>query len=265
MHEAQLHTHNSFVTLTFNDESLWKRSDHHYTDEPIIPGSLDIPELQRFLKRLRDRIRPTKIRFYACGEYGEKFLRPHYHLCIFGWEPPDKELHNIQNGVRYYRSPLLDKTWGNGFTLTGDVTFQSAAYVARYIMKKINGDLASSHYETYDPVTGELLTLKPEFTTMSRGGKGGKGGIGKQWLEHYKDDVFPHDYVIVNGRKVRPPKYYDRLYEVAYPSDMEKIKAQRERTGRKHKANNTNERLAVREKVVLARLKKLPRTYENDD
>ena len=187
-HEASLHENNCFITLTFNDDNL--PSDK----------SLDVRHFQLFMKRLRKQF-GSNIRYYHCGEYGEKFRRPHYHACIFNFDFPDKKIFKISNGHNLYTSVILSEIWPYGFSLIGDVTFQSAAYVARYIMKKVTGDLAKDHYEYIDPDTGEIINLKPEYTTMSR-----RPGLGKGWFEKYKSDVYPDDFVILNGKKMKPPK-----------------------------------------------------------
>ena len=203
MHEAQLHDENSYITLTYNDKNLPK------------DGSLNLRHFQLFMKRLRKKT-GKKIRFYHCGEYGEKFKRPHYHACLFGYQFPDLRYFKTINGNKLYTSKYLDSVWTNkngetmGFSTIGNVTFESAAYVARYIMKKINGEKAEAHYVNKE--TGEIL--KPEYTTMSRR----PGGLGAEWLKKYKTDVYPGDFVVVRGKKMKPPKYYDRQYELTYPS-----------------------------------------------
>jgi hypothetical protein len=268
MHEASLYDNNCFLTLTFSPEELAKRDN---------PWSLNVRDFQLFMKRLRKEF-GSKIRFFHCGEYGEvcKFClqsrnfctcgskesfdervrpgRPHYHACIFNLDFEDKYLWKITNGQRLYRSPTLEKLWPFGHSSIGSVTFESAAYVARYIMKKVTGDMAEEHYESIDPFSGELTTLKPEYTTMSR-----RPGIGKEWFDQYSADVYPDDFVIVRGKKCRPPKYYDRLLESIDPFAFDDIKQFRLEDGLLHNDNNTPERLAVREKVQLARLKHLPR------
>lgn len=253
MHEAQMHTDNCFITLTFSPEALAARGNQ---------WSLDVRDFQLFMKRLRKRF-GSGIRFYHCGEYGSKNKRPHYHACIFGFDFPDKRLWKITpTGHRLYVSDILNSLWSDpdtgisyGFSTIGDVTFESAAYVARYIMKKINGDAAKDHYEWVDDVTGEVFPLKPEYTTMSR-----RPGIGKTWLDKFEDDVYPHDFVVVNGTKMRPPKYYDRQFEAARPFEFEEIKAIRLENADKHIDNNTPARLNVREAVQKAKLNLLPRS-----
>ncbi len=210
------------------------------------------------MKRLRFEV-TQKVRFYACGEYGEKLGRPHYHICLFNFDPPDKRMFKMRDKIPVYTSEMLDRIWGKGFTLTGSVTFQSAAYVARYIMKKVNGPESTNHYENVDPETGEITKRKAEFTVMSR-----RPGIGKAWYEKYKSEVFDHDYVVINGKKMRPPRFYDQCYEVTDLNDYRRIKRQRVVDARQHAHDQVPSRLAVRETVQLARLIKLNRDFEKD-
>lgn len=252
IHEASLHENNCFITLTFSPEHLEKREN---------PWSLDVRDYQLFMKRLRKRY-GDKIRFFHCGEYGEKHARPHYHACLFNFDFPDKELWRVVNGNRLYISKSLSELWPFGFSTIGDVTFESAAYVARYIMKKVTGDLAEDHYKTIiaDEETGEIIEeieRKPEYTTMSR-----RPGIGKEWFEQYETDVYPSDFVVINGKKMRPPKYYDKLYEQTRPYEYEDLKALRVENALQHSDNNTDERLAVREKVQQLKLDKLIRPVD---
>ena len=156
-----------------------------------------------------------------------------------------------------YVSEILDSLWGLGFCTIGDVTFDSAAYVARYVMKKVTGDAADEHYSRVDPETGEIYKIKPEYTTMSR-----RPGIAHGWYEKYKDDVFPNDMVVLNGHKMKPPRYYDGLYEIDDVDAFEALKSQRKRDALKFVDNNTPERLAIREQVKLAQIKKLERPLD---
>lgn len=261
MHEAQMHERNCFITLTFNPEALSARKNE---------WSLDVRDWQLFMKKLRKKY-GSQIRFFHCGEYGEKNKRPHYHACIFGFDFPDKQLWKITpSGHRLYTSPSLERLWPHGFSTIGDVSFESAAYVARYIMKKINGDAAEDHYEWIDKVTGEIKNLKPEYTTMSR-----RPGIGKKWLDQYIDDIYPHDYVIVNGKKCKPPKYYDGVLKTLRPYEFDEVKENREVNAQKKDAafvekygysNNSKERLQVREKCLINNvLAILPRNHDTGD
>lgn len=240
IHEASLYEDNCFITLTYNDQ--------HKPDD----DSLDVRHFQLFMKRLRKRF-GAGIRFFHCGEYGETFGRPHYHACLFNFDFQDKVEWKRSNGVPIFTSDSLSELWPYGFSTVGSVTFESAAYVARYILKKVNGDLADDHY--FDSSTG--VYRKPEYTTMSR-----RPGIGKGWFDKYSSDVFPSDFVVINGTKMRPPKYYDRQFEIVAPDEFEEIRDKRERSALVHVDNNTPDRLKVRETVQLRRLEKLPRTID---
>lgn len=235
LHEASLYKQNCFLTLTYDDEHLPTR------------GMLDYPAFQKFLKRLRKHAAPTRPRFYMCGEYGPENWRPHYHACIFGFDFPDKKYHaKSPSGERIYRSASLEKLWPFGFSSIGAVTFESAAYVARYCVQKITGHNARFHYRRIDSA-GEYH-LPPEFNRMSL-----KPGIGARWLEKYQLDVYPHDYVVINGKECKPPKYYDRLFSRQFPDDFEELQFEREKDGRSRYQDNTPERLAVKEIVARAR------------
>jgi len=242
VHEAQLYKNNCFITLTFDDDHLPEN------------GSVDVRDFQLFMKKLRKKY-GEGIRFFHCGEYGEQFGRPHYHACLFNHDFSDRVLWKVNNGVRLYRSASLEKLWTYGYSSVGDVTFESAAYVARYIMKKITGDAADEHYQYLNPVTGELHRRAPEYTTMSR-----RPGLGRGWLDKYVSDVYPHDRVVIRGKEMKPPKFYDNQYELLNPFEMEHIKFLREQNALKHVDNSTPERLAVREQVTLAKLARLKRT-----
>lgn len=246
MHEASLHTDNCFITLTYNDENLPEG------------GSLQLKHYQDFMKRLRKRF-GSGIRFFHCGEYGEKFSRPHYHACLFNFDFPDKQIFKSgENNL--YTSKALQELWPHGFSTIGDVTFESAAYVARYITKKITGDKAEDHYEILDPRTGELTQRKPEYTTMSR-----RPGIGKGWFDKYRTDVYPSDEVVLRGGKsMKPPKAYDRYFELAFPQDFAQIKLQRINNAKAKALLEPWYRLSAKEECQELAFKRIKRNYEND-
>lgn len=134
VHESQMHKENCFITLTYAPEHLPADQSLHYRD------------FQLFMKRLRKRFSGKVIRFYMCGEYGENFGRPHFHACLFGHNFDDLTLWKVQNKQKLYRSKTLEELWPFGHSSVGTVTFESAAYVARYIMKKVTGEAAELHY-----------------------------------------------------------------------------------------------------------------------
>ena len=105
-HESQLHKDNSFITLTYNPENL------------PADNSISKDELQRFFKRLRRKIEPKKVRYFACGEYGDKTERPHYHAIVFNLPKPfDK---------------YIRKAWKLGHIHIGTVTEASIFYTTKY-------------------------------------------------------------------------------------------------------------------------------------
>lgn len=242
MHEAAAFDFNAFVTLTYDDSS-------------VPPGgSLRYRDFQLFMKRLRKAMGP--VRFYMGGEYGEQTFRPHYHACLFGANFPDKKVYKTSgSGAKIFTSPLLDQLWPHGLATFGNVTFESAAYVARYCMKKVTGKGSEDYYRRVDPESGEIFDLVPEFAKMSL-----KPGIGALWFDKFSSDVYPHDFCVVRGKEVKPPKYYDRLFAKENPDEFEYIQFVRELDGRFRFPDNTEERLAVKEQVALAGLSQFKRS-----
>lgn len=245
MHEAQLHDDKWFITLTYSPEKL------------PADNNLNKKHFQDFMKRLRKRFSGRLIRFFHCGEYGERLGRPHYHCILYGVDFPDRKLYRSSSTGRLYVSELLNNIWSHGFCVIGDVTFESAAYVARYVMKKVTGGMAEGHYLVFDKDTGEVpispsgdfFYRTPEYVTMSR-----RPGIARAWYEDFVTDVFPSDEVIARGFPCRPPRYYDKLFGDSHPEVMDEIKTKRLRRARANADNNTDERLDVRERVAKAKL-----------
>lgn len=240
-HEAQMHEDNTFITLTYNDEHL-----------PPDYG-LHVRVWQTFMKRLRKSIEPTKVRFFACGEYAPRNLRPHYHALIFGYQFPDLKLWSNKRDNRLYTSEALQKLWPYGFSTVGTVTHQSSGYVARYIMKKVAGEdeYSRDYYTRIHPVTGTENQVKKEFCVQSR-----RPGLGSSWFDKYSTDAFPSDFIIMDGKKIPVPKFYSKkLAEEA----RQKIIRQRKRKSLQRKPDNTPERLRVREQVKLAQIQQLKR------
>lgn len=244
VHEAQLHKQNSFITLTYNDENYPQN------------GSLDKSHFQKFMKRLRKAIFPNKLRYFHCGEYGAQLKRPHYHAILFGMDWIDKYETQL-GGRKIYRSTYLEKLWPFGFSTVGDVTFESAAYVARYITKKHFGQGAEDHYERINEF-GEIVSLQPEYVTMSR-----RPGIAKEWFVKYSSDVFPQDHVVLKGKTLKPPKYYDNLYEIYDPLDHKKIKMLRKKLAIEKSLSDTIP-LQDKEFIQNSKMRLLTRSYEND-
>lgn len=246
MHEASLHKQNSFITLTYDDSHLPNR------------GMLCYPEFQRFIKRLRKK---HDVRYYMCGEYGPLNWRPHYHAIIFGWAFPDRTYWGTSGGgVPVYRSAELERLWDAGGSTVGDCTFESAAYCARYCVQKMTGHGAKEHYARWtDPEFGPVYPyqLVPEFNEMST-----KPGLASGFLDKWRSDIYPHDYVVVNGKEMKPPKYYDKLQKKHDPDGFDQLQFERERTGRANWEDNVPERLYAKREVQKARANFLKRTIE---
>ncbi len=235
MHEASLYEDNCFVTLT-------------YANEYLPPGgSLLKSDFQKFMKRLRKRFSDRVIRFYHCGEYGETSGRAHYHALLFNFDFPDKVLWSERGSYRVFRSDLLEGLWSFGHSEIGSVTFESAAYVARYITKKVNGQYAEDHYRVVNDVTGEIIDRVPEYSTMSL-----RPGIGQGWYDQFKADVYPSDEVIFNGVKCKPPRFYDNLLKGEQPDIAASVFAGR--NAKRHIEDETPGRLHVREVCTRSRL-----------
>ena len=234
MHEASLYDKNCFLTLTYADNKL--PSDR----------SVNRRHVQLFLKRLRRAYPKAVIRYFGCGEYGERLGRPHYHLCVFGFDFPDKLLHTISGGHKLYRSASLEALWGFGHCLIGDLTFGSAGYVARYCTKKVTGAMADDHYNG----------RTPEFACMSL-----KPGIGSGWYDKWKFDCYPSDFLVTRGVRCKPPRFYDKRLAVDDPELYERIRTQR-RQGAEDDPDGTYQRLLDREQCRLARVRRLIRKME---
>lgn len=247
MHEKQLYSDNVFLTLTYDNANLPE------------DGSLDKLHFTLFMKRLRKRIwkdQKRLIRFYACGEYGEKTMRPHYHALLFNCEFYDKKLYERGQSYNLYTSETVSELWPFGDNRLGDVTFETAAYVARYVVKKVRGPDSWQAYQWVHPVTGVIYDRVPEYTVMSR-----MPGIGMEWFRKFGAHAYAHDSVIVRGKAVKPPRFYDGKYELLDSAGMARVKRKRVAARIKSRGSdvglrgeNTPERRRVREEVEARRL-----------
>lgn len=249
LHESKLYDENCFVTLTYSEDKL------------PLNRSLDKSAFPAFMKRLRARVSPRLVRFYACGEYGGVTERPHYHACLFNYNFPDrKPWKKGSSGEMQYKSALLDELWGAGLCSVGTLTYESAAYCARYILQKMTGEEALKYEATrVDVETGEILGPRvPPFNLMSR-----RPGIGYKWLEQFLGDAYPSDFCVLDGKPVPNPKYYDKLFAAWKGEDcLQDIKDARKVAGKVHVVDRTKERLKVREAVHIASLNRLKRELE---
>lgn len=270
--ESQLHDNNCFVTLTYRDE----RND----------GNLHKDHFQKFMKRLRKKFVGVDVRYFMCGEYGDLESRPHYHACLFGLDFVDRQLLKDDKGHRLYISPTLTDLWidpegeelpmpsnwighynpkSYGMCTIGDVTFDSASYVARYTLKKLEKLTADERYKVMvadtesrkdlSSCTGDDVKRLREYVLMSR-----RPAIGKRWIEYYYKDVYPHDFVVIrNGVKCKPGKYFDSRYELLTSKELlgniKDIRKQRAEAN----PGNSKARLWARGKVKKIQSKQLRR------
>lgn len=231
MHEAQLHPVNSFVTLTYRPAdlpSMLRFNYHHF---------------RLFIRRTRRTLGPT--RFFMCGEFGNDG-RPHFHAILFGVGFADR-VRWKQSGDGYvYRSKMLESLWPYGFSTVGDVTVESAQYVARYIFKKELGT-GKSRREILDPTTGEILERDHEFCRCSL-----RPGIASDWLRLYWPDVVDGEVTMLGGVKLPLPTFYKRRLRKMKRFEDAQFRREQEVKAR---ADDSDARLAVKELVLKERIK----------
>lgn len=262
--ETQMHEKNCFITLTYGPEFVPR------------DGGLQLDDWRYFMKKLRREV--GDVRYFHAGEYGGRYGRPHDHALLFGVDFVDRVFFKYTpSGEKIYTSETLSRVWGKGYCSVGEATFKSAAYLARYCLKKITGkakeEVDANGLRPYDRVLdhGEIVELRPEYLTMSR-----NPGIARSWFEKFFSDVYPHDYVVVRGgMKMPPPKYFDYLLELRDPEMLSKIKAARlQRCTKKEEVwnetlkkmqwldVNRDERLVVMEEFMKSKYKLYSRPLE---
>lgn len=232
-HERELHERACFVTLTYDEENL------------PYGGSLVKEHFQKFVRELRLEFEEP-IRFFGCGEYGARFGRPHYHLLLFGCDfMEERYVCGRRGGEEVFRSDRLESVWTRGRSEIGSATFESAAYVARYVAKKL-GERA-------------LAGREPEFLLMSL-----KPGIGRRWIEQHWSSVYARDSVIVRGVESSPPRAYDVWLEREHPDVFARVKRNRQvsRLPAGEDPDDRSSRWEVMEEVLLAKLNLFAREVE---
>uniref|UniRef100_A0AAU8AU79 Replication initiator protein n=2 Tax=unclassified Microvirus TaxID=338099 RepID=A0AAU8AU79_9VIRU len=282
--EANYHSSAYFATITYSDNFV-PRSEYvcDRTGEVLEALTLRKRDFQLFMKRLRKKFSDQKIRFFACGEYGSETFRPHYHAIIFGLKLDDLQVYKRERGFTYYNSPSLQDCWSKdvssqelvnstnfsnirgdntplrlpiGHIVVSEVTWETCAYTARYVMKKLKGPEANFYAEH---------CIEPPFTLMSR-----KPGIARQYYDEHPA-LFENAYINVStptgGRKIRPPKYFDKLYDLDFPEASAELKEQRRRLAAEAKAAKLastsldyESYLQVEQEALEDRIKALRRT-----
>lgn len=257
-----------FITATLNLETY-----------ETVKRTVDLAPLHKsFVKALRhelDRGRrklglpAIRFRFMTNFEYGERDWRVHFHMGMFGfncdplsWQPFSKS----DSGETVYRSALLDRFWPHGLIVVQRMTHETIAYQCRHFVRKVSGDLADEHYTRVFADTGEVVRLTPEFLRTSQ-------GIGRAFYDRWKSDIYPHDHVRINGKLYPVPHYFDRKLrledrDLTLSETVEDLRDWEEVNGlspileRREAhfqapetlANNTPERLDVREEILWRRV-----------
>lgn len=218
--EAQAHQDTCVTTLTYDDQYL--------------PPTIRRQDVQLWLKRLRKN---HKIRYYACGEYGEQFGRPHYHAILFGLNAETKS---------------IDNAWQRGITRTDNASIEAINYITHYTAKKLGWFINRKRHnrqERIDPETGELYTWEAPFQIMSR-----RPGLGSNAKKHYHSWA---TYAISQGNKISIPRYLKSAYqENATPNEQEETLYQKFKYAlQRHSNQLTEQELETQEKIHYARQK----------
>lgn len=199
-HEMMYHEESCFLTLTYDDDHIPENA------------SLSVADWENFIQRLRRHFAPSSLKFLGAAEYGKNFDhlsilgqsqlgRPHYHLILFGHDFKDREQDGYSKSEEpIYLSETLTRIWGKGRCTVQDANRNTAQYVAGYILKKVNGELAENHYTRTYFHTGECVNILPEFSRKSR-------NIGRQWYDEFKDDL-RKGFITINGSPFPCPKAY---------------------------------------------------------
>lgn len=226
MLESLYHDKNYFITLTYDNDNVHFGPPVSHIDSDTGEltmrqyMTLDKRDLTLFIKQLRYY---TPFRYFACGEYGDETARPHFHLCAFGLDIADKLEPYKKNdlGHQLYKCSWLDEIWGHGFVTVADLSWETCAYTARYVMKKQTG-FESHIYEDKGIV--------PEYVVMSR-----RPGIAYQYFEDHGDTIYETDELFIKtlkgGKRGLPPRYFDKLYEIEDPEHMESVRNLRQLKG----------------------------------
>lgn len=258
--------YNEMITLTYSDEHLPKNQGiDMQTGEVLDVETLRYEDFQEFKKRLLRywdyHYKEKDIRFYMCGEYGDKRGRPHYHAIFFNLNIRDKEFHKYSDeGFPLFTSKIIEKLWGKGWVQINEVNEKTCAYVARYILKKQKGKGSKQYYEAMGKV--------PEFTKCSN-----RPGIANNYYQKHKDDIYEYDKLVLKtnsgAQQIKPSSYYDRLFDADEHEKMEEIKERRKDLAEKRQATinrvsglTIDQQREFKANALHERLKKFKRNYE---
>lgn len=194
-----------FATLTYDQE--------HLPESELLQQE----HLVKFLKRLRHKM-PRRVSYLAAGEYGSRGGRPHYHLCLIGYEP--EKVRTLEDDR--YEDPSINEAWGLGGTHVGTLTPAACMYTAKYLQKDVESLEAQGSELNHSAVSGGAPA--PEFCLMSR-----RPALGREFVERFWEDIYGDEFdaVVWDGVKIRPPRYYDRWLKENQPDVWKRIRDKR--------------------------------------
>lgn len=250
INELTVHDSNCFITLTYDNVHVPENQ------------SIDIKDFQDFMRELRRKYAPKKIRYFACAEYGEQGDRPHFHAILFGIKFDDS-LDYVINGKKLWSSGELSKIWTKGFNTVGEATSESISYVAGYVSKKIQREMENEGFVNIESGEDDIWFRKREVVMMSR-----RPGIGYMWFKRYHKSIMKDDFLINEGFQFKVPRYYDKLHEAIDKGNHDLVKYNREygyaRQRFKNKEEKDTKRMRTKERLQLRKLKLKTRSYENE-
>lgn len=231
MCEVERSEHNYFITLTYDDKNLpiaeaLQYGDEIFENDGTWSGTLQEKDVRTFINSLRKylerKYNHTGLKYFYCGEYGTQTLRPHYHMILMNCPLDISQFYDSHvdgNFKAHWKSHELEKYWKLGIHDIAEVEWSSAAYVARYCMKKLQKKISKHDMCKIGKI--------PEFVRMSR-----RPGIGTTFYEENKEKIYANDEMIMRTVKgnigsIKPPKVWDRKLEKTNPILYEQIKESR--------------------------------------
>lgn len=207
LRECENSTNTLFVTLTYEERkmpvsSVYSRRSLHnpFKKEEVKVdefGILRKRDIQLWIKRLRKRLEPCRIRYFCCGEYGSRTFRPHYHVVIFNF--PNLSSREIRD--------YIESSWDKGFVTVSKMTNGRAAYVAKY---------CSASMELPEHLRDKRF--RP-FVLCSRRPAIGAAYLTDSMVEYHRQTLNTH--CRLNGYSYAMPKYYkDKIFDDQMKADI---------------------------------------------
>lgn len=198
--EAKSHENNYFLTLTIDDDHLKDSCGNIGVKNLMFAPTACMDDLTAFVKRLRadqDYHHDNRLKWFGCTEYGDSSNRPHGHMILFGPILDDLKPWTKSGSNWLYRSEYLESKWKQGNILVGEMTAESAQYVAKYCSKVT---------DEYKKSCEELGVEVPKLR-MSR-----NPGIGIEYLKHHRLQILNDNGIYIHGKLVPIPEYWKEMY-----------------------------------------------------